>query len=153
MIRILFLISLITYSVVVSQPLFYLVAMGGAQRALSAAAYIELRQRINALMTRRLPAIYLSTLIAVVAALSVSLWVGNAIGSIAAGTALGCLVADVALMLRKNVPINGVIDQWSMTDYPADWESYRARWSEGFAYRQVALLVGYAALLVGGVYH
>ena len=55
--RMAMLLTLIGYTVVVSQPLAYIVAMTAAQRGLSAAAYIELRQRINAVMTKRLPPI------------------------------------------------------------------------------------------------
>ena len=41
----------------VSQPLFYLVALGPVSGELSALAYVELRQRINAVMNVRLVAI------------------------------------------------------------------------------------------------
>jgi hypothetical protein len=152
MIRIAMVANLIAYSIVASQPLFYLVALGSAQRALSAAAYIELRQRINAVMTKRVSAIYVSTLATLLLVLALSLWVRNWISLAAATVALLCLLVDVFFMLRENVPINGVIDQWSTTDHPADWESYRTKWFDIFAYRQVLLLVGFFALLVGAVY-
>jgi hypothetical protein len=151
MIRIAIVTSLIAYSIVVSQPLFYIVAMGRAQRALSAAAYIELRQCINSVMTRRVPVIYLTTLATVLVVLVLSLRFRNGSGLVTATVALLCLVVDIYLMMRENVPINGVIDQWSTTNYPKDWESYRTKWFEIFAYRQIALLVGFFALLVGAV--
>jgi hypothetical protein len=151
MIRIAIVASLVTYSIVVSQPIFYIVALGRAQRALSAAAYIELRQCINSVMTRRVPVIYLSALAAVLALLVFSLRLRDWSGLVTATVALLCLVVDVFLMIRENVPINGVIDQWSTTNYPEDWESYRTRWFEVFAYRQIVLLVGFLALLVGAV--
>jgi hypothetical protein len=151
LIRIAIVTSLIAYSVVVSQPLFYIVAMGRAQRALSAAAYIELRQCINSVMTRRVPVIYSCTLVTVLVVLVLSLRFRNGSGLVTATVALLCLVIDIYLMMRENVPINGVIDQWSTTNYPKDWESYRTKWFEIFAYRQIALLVGFFALLVGAV--
>jgi hypothetical protein len=151
MIRIAIVTSLIAYSIVVSQPLFYIVAMGRAQRALSAAAYIELRQCINSVMTRRVPVIYLTTLATVLVVLVLSLRFRNGSGLVTATVALLCLVVDIYLMMRENVPINGVINQWSTTNYPKDWESYRTKWFEIFAYRQIALLVGFFALLVGAV--
>ena len=58
----------------------------------------------------------------------------------------------LAFMLRENVPINGVVDRWSTTRYPHDWESYRTKWFAIFAYRQVILGVGFLSLLVGAVY-
>jgi hypothetical protein len=153
MIRIAIISNLIAYSIVASQPLAYMVVMGRAQRALSPAAYIELRQCINPVMTRRVPVIYLSTLATVLLLLVLSLRIGNWSGIVTATVALLCLVIDILFMLRENVPINGVIDQWSTTNYPEDWEHYRTKWFAIFAYRQVVLLVGFFSLLVGAVFH
>ena len=151
MTRVAILTSLITYAIVASQPLFYLVVLTNAQRALSASAYIELRQRINAVMTERLPIIYLSTLLAVLVLLVVSWRISNWYLVLSTTIALLCLLVDVRFMLGENVPINGVIDQWTPTSYPADWESYRAKWFAIFRYRQVVLLVGFFSLLIGAV--
>jgi hypothetical protein len=153
MIRIAIITNLVTYSIVVSQPLAYIVVMGPAQRALSPAAYIELRQCINPVMTRRVPVIYLSTLATVLLLLVLSVRIGDRSGMATATIALLCLVIDILFMIRENVPINGVIDQCSTTSYPADWEHYRAKWFSIFAYRQVVLLVGFFSLLVGAVFH
>jgi hypothetical protein len=152
MIRVAIIANLIAYSIVVSQPLFYMVALTGAQRALSAPAYIELRQRINALMSRRVSVIYLGALIMasllLVLALRIQGW-----GVVATTlVALLCLLLDVVLMIRENVPINGVIDRWSTTSYPDDWETYRTKWFAVFGYRQVVLLVGFLSLLIGAVF-
>jgi hypothetical protein len=149
MVRIAIITNLIAYSVVVSQPLFYIVALGRAQRALSAPAYIELRQCINSVMTRRVSVIYSSALATGLLVLVLSLRLQNWSGLATATVALLCLVIDIILMMRENVPINAVIDQWSTTNYPEDWERYRTKWFGIFAYRQVLLLVGFFALLVG----
>jgi hypothetical protein len=151
MIRVAFVLSLIAYSFVASQPLFYLVALGRAQRALSAPAYIELRQHVNAVMTKRVPLIYGGALATVLLVLALSIWIRSASGLVASAVALVCLAADVFLMLRANVPINAVVDRWSPTEYPDDWERFRAQWFETFAYRQIVLLAGFVALLVGAV--
>lgn len=151
MTRIAILTSIITYAVVVSQPLMYLVALSSAQRALSAAAYIELRQRINAVMTKRLGGIYLATLVALLILLATSWRISNWYLFLSTAVALLCLLVDVGFMLRENVPINTVIDQWTATSYPADWESYRDKWFAIFRYRQVVLLIGFLSLLVGAV--
>ena len=146
------LLTLIGYTVVVSQPLAYIVAMTAAQRGLSAAAYIELRQRINAVMTKRLPPIYVITLLAVLLLLVLAVSGRAWTVALSAAVALACLVVDVAYMLRDNVPINGVIDSWTPTDYPTDWQDYRARWFAVFVYRQIAQLVGFVSLLAGAVF-
>jgi hypothetical protein len=144
--------SLAAYSVVASQPLFYLVAMSRAQRALSAAAYIELRQAVNPVMGKRVPPIYLAALLSLVALAVFALRAGDGLRSGAAGVALACLVVDLILMTRVSVPINAAIDAWTAADHPADWQKYRERWFGIFAYREAALLVGFASLLVGAAF-
>lgn len=143
--------SLIAYSIVASQPLAYVVFLGPAQRALSAPAYIELRQRINSVMNRRVPVVYLATVAAVVFLLALSLRSANWNVLVAATVALLCLFVDIVLMLRDNVPINSVVDRWSLTDYPDNWEDYRTRWFTGFGHRQFVLLVGFSSLVIGAV--
>jgi hypothetical protein len=150
--RIAMLANLVAYSIVVSQPLAYIVAMTSAQRALSAPAFVELRQRINPVMTRRLPVIYSVTLATTLLLLGLSMFSGEWHVLVTTIVALGCLLVDVLFMLRGNVPINGVIDQWSTTNYPGDWQDYRTRWFATFAYRQIALLAGFVSLLVGAVF-
>ena len=150
--RIAILANLIAYSIVVSQPLAYIVVMTSAQRALAAPAFIELRQRINAVMTRRVPVIYLITLATTLMLLVLSMISGDWSVLVTTMVGLLCLVVDVVFMLRENAPINGVIDQWSATDYPEDWQDYRSKWFAIFAYRQVALLAGFLSLLIGAVF-
>jgi len=151
-IRIAILTNLLAYSTVVSQPLFYIVAMTSAQSALSGSAYVELRQHINSVMNRRVPVIYLTTLVTILALLVIS-WRARS-WNVLITTILGlvCLLVDIALMMRENLPINGVIDRWSTTSYPGDWEAYRNKWFAIFGYRQAVLLVGFISLLVGAVF-
>jgi hypothetical protein len=150
--KVLMLASLASFSVVASQPLFYLMALGHAQRTLPAPAYIELRQHINAVMNRRIPWAYASALATVLGTLLVAFRAGATLVAGTAAIALVCLVVDAWCMLREAVPINGVIDGWSPTAYPPDWETYRIRWFAIFRWRQVVLLAGLGALLVGAVY-
>ena len=125
MIRFAMIANLVAYSIVVSQPLAYLFFMSRAQRALSAPAYIELRQRINPVMARRVPVIYVTTLATTLLLLVFSTRIWNSSVLVTTIVALLCLVIDAVFMMRENVPINGVIDQWSTTSYPEDWQDYR----------------------------
>lgn len=150
--RLAMLANLVVYAVVVSQPLAYLLFLTSAQRGLSAPAFIELRQRINQVMNRRVPLVYGSALGTLLLVLGLSLASGNWHGLVTAGVALLCLVIDAVFMLRENVPINRVMDRWTTTAPPADWEHYRSRWFAVFAYRQVVLLIGFVSLLVGAVF-
>ncbi len=144
--------NLLTFSIVVSQHLFYAVALTTVSRALSAPAYVELRNAINAVMKRRVPLIYgaaLATCV-VVLALGVSREQGRlAVSTSAVG--LLALLGDAGLMLRENVPINQVIETWTPTQYPADWATYRARWLALLRIRQIVLGIGFLSLLIGVV--
>jgi hypothetical protein len=144
--------GLVMYSVVVSQALTYLVAMTGAQRALSAPAYIEVRHGINAIMNRRVPVIYGSAAIAMLVLFVLAWRAGEFLVLGAAIIALVCLVADLALAARLNLPINNAVDSWSPEHYPADWVSYREKWFAILAYREAVLLAGFASLLFGAVF-
>jgi hypothetical protein len=144
--------NLFAYAVVVSQPLAYITFMTEAQRALSARAYIELRQRINPVMSRRVPVIYVTALVTALLLLALSVRAANQNVAVTTIAALLCLVIDVIFMVRENVPLDGVMDRWSTTSFPDDWETYRAKWFAIFAYRQAVLLVGFVSLLIGAAF-
>lgn len=152
MVRVAILTNLVAYSFVVSQPLAYIVFMSRAQRALSAPAYIELRQRINPVMSKRVPVIYGGAVITALLLLVLSARLPNRTIAVTTTVALLCLVIDVIFMMRENLPINAVTDRWSTTNYPDDWGQYRTKWFAIFAYRQVVLLVGFSSLLIGAVF-
>lgn len=151
MLSVALLASLVLYAIVASQPLFYFLALGPAQRRLSAPAYIELRQTLNPLMIRRVPALYIAAL--VVLSLTLFLAWRSGVGLVAGPTftALVLLVVDAFLMTRSSVPINTFIDSWTPEKHPADWELHRDRWFVIFRYRQAALLTGLFGLLSGAV--
>lgn len=152
MIRIAMLLNLVVFSIIVSQPFFYLLALTAAQRGLSAAAYIELRQRINPVMTRRVPLIYGAALVTSVALVALAFAAGNGLVLGTGALALLGLIADLGYMIRENVPINHVMDRWSTSDYPSDWQAYRDKWFGMFAYRQALLALAFGSLLVGAVF-
>jgi hypothetical protein len=137
------------FAVVVSQPLFYLVALSRASGALSAPAYVELRQRINAVMNVRLVLLYGATVVSTLVLIWAAVARGERLLAAAALVALAGLVVDAIVAVRRNVPINTRMDGWSPTNVPADWQSQRAGWNAAFSIRQVVLGGAYAALLMG----
>jgi ABC-type iron transport system FetAB permease component len=144
-------LTLAVFSFVVSQPFFFLVALGRASETLSASAYIELRQRINAVMNRKLPLLYGAALVSALVLLGLAIARGERLVAAATGVAIAGLVADTVLAVRRNVPLNGLMDGWTASDPPADWELHRARWAQAFALRQVVLSVAWAVLLAGAL--
>jgi hypothetical protein len=145
-------LNLAVFAVIASQPLFYALALANVQRSLSAPAYIELRQRINAVMSRRGRALYVLAALLNGQVLFLSVVRSQPLVTVTTAAALVCLLADVYLMTRKSIPVNGLMDAWSTTSYPTDWERYRTMWFDAFAWRQSALLFGFANLLIGAVF-
>jgi hypothetical protein len=86
--------SLLLFATVVSQPLFYWLALGRATRQLSARAYVELRQQVNLAIKQRLTRLYLGTLLSLLG-LIVYAFVERAWW-----LAMGAWVALIALVLE-----------------------------------------------------
>lgn len=152
MLRIATLANLIAYSIVVSQPLAYAVFLGRVQQTLSPPAYVELRQRINPTMAARVPTIYVGTLLTLLSMIGLALREGASLTLATSVIALVCLLIDVLFMVRKNLPINRIVDQWSTTDIPADWARHRDAWFAAFGSRAIALFIGFLSALVGAVF-
>jgi hypothetical protein len=62
------------------------------------------------------------------------------------------LIAEILLTLKGNLPINDIINTWSPGNYPANWEAVRKKWFAVYQYRQIATIVGFVSLLIGGVF-
>ncbi len=145
-------ITLVFFSLTVSQPLFYWMALRNTSRNLSASAYIEMRNQIDTQMRRRGPVAYYGTLIFSLILAIIAFTGDDPVLRIASFTALLGLVTDIALMMKGNVPINKTIQVWTPELYPSDWQDYRDRWLRIFGYRQVALCISFFSLLAGAVF-
>lgn len=133
-------------TIVVSQPLFYWLALGRATRQLEALAYVALRQQINAAIAKRLTRLYSTTLLSLVVLVAAALVQSAWALACGAGVAAAALIADTLLALKLNVPINTRMDSWTSATIPGDWQEERSRWDRALAVRRVVLLLGFAAL-------
>jgi hypothetical protein len=143
--------AVLLYAVVVSQPLFYWLALGAASDRLPGPAYAALRQAINPIMSRRLVPLYAAALSAAVLLCIVAVARGRAGVAAGAAAASAALVIDAVLALRRNVPINDAMDGWDPAHPPADWADLRRRWRAAFAVRQLVLVAGFASLLAAAL--
>ena len=141
--------ALLLYTAVVSQPLFYALALGRAARGLSAAAYVELRQRINAVIASRLLGLYVVTLLTLIVLVAVALVRDASTLAIGAGLAACGLIADTVLAVKLNVPINDLVNGFRLDAIPEDWRTHRDRWDAAMAVRRVVLLAAFVALVLG----
>jgi hypothetical protein len=151
-IKITLFITLILYSVVISQSFFYILAMSNVTKSMQPATYIESRKLIDKNLRSSLATVYYLVLAASV--LLVSFCVINPSGLlfICSIISLISLIADVALTLKGNVPLNKIINTWTTTDYPSDWKEYRAKWLSIYSIRQAVNIIGFVSLLSGLIF-
>jgi hypothetical protein len=141
--------TLFAYTLVMSQPLFFVFALGRASLALSGPAYAELRQRINGAITRPLVVVYAVTFVACLTVAALAAKEGATTSAAGVGLAALTLVVDLGMAAKGNVPLNAVMNAWDPAALPPDWASKRAAWHRVFAVRQIVLCIGYAAFVVG----
>jgi len=150
--KIILLITLLSYSVIASQPFMYILALKHAQLNLDGNSYTALRKLINASMNNNFKYILYTTVFATLALIIVNIKDPGGVVFITATIAFVALVVDIFLTLKGNLPINAAIDTWSPGNLPANWTDYRTSWFRIFHYRQVATIIGFASLLIGSVF-
>lgn len=142
-------VTLLLFALVVSQPFFYALALGQASTQLSASAYVELRQRINAVIAKPLVQLYGGTIVSCIFVVVLALRVSATVLVVCSVLAALSLVVDLVIAVQRNVPINQRMNGWSTAEVPSDWETHRAQWNAAFTVRQVVLTLGFVALVVG----
>ncbi len=141
--------TLLAYTLIMSQPLFFAFALGRASLALSGPAYAELRQRINGAITKPLVVVYAITFVACVTITALAANAGATTTAAGVGLAALTLVVDLGLAAKGNVPLNTTMNHWDPTALPPDWATKRAAWHRVFAVRQIVLCIGYVAFVTG----
>ena len=146
------LLTLLTYSIIVSQSFMYILALKDVQLSLDANAYTELRKLIDFSMRSNFKYVIYGALFANLALVISNIRNPGSLVFIAAAVAFVALTIDTLLTVKGNLPINDAINSWSADKYPADWTDYRDRWFAIFRYRQIANITGFVSLLVGAVF-
>lgn len=151
-IKITLFITLLLYAFVISQSFFYILAMSRVLKEMQPAAYIEARQLLDKNLQVSLRSVYYLALAASVAL--VAFCVVNPVGLlfICSIVALVSLIVDILLSLKGNVPLNKIINTWTVSDYPRNWKEYRSRWSAIYMIRQAVNITGFISLLAGLIF-
>lgn len=144
----LYILTVFAYTLVLSQHFFYWLAMTRASKKLSAGAYIEIRQQIDASLQLSLRVSYYGCLVVCSLLLMISIREAKGTGIFLAALSWLALTADIVISMTGNVPINKVINQWKPDAYPANWQDYRHRWFRLYRIRQWSAAAGYVALLL-----
>jgi hypothetical protein len=152
LIKITLLITLILYAGLISQSLFYILAMSNVTKRLPANAYIQTRKLLDQNLRLSLPFVYYSCLLASIALMAFSVTNPSGILFISSIVSLVAIVVDVVLTLKGNVPVNSIINTWTESSYPENWTHYRSKWLSIYKIRQTVNIFGFVALLFGVVF-
>ncbi|MBC7887118.1 MAG: hypothetical protein H7Z13_04465 [Ferruginibacter sp.] len=151
-IKVIMLINLVAYSFMVSQSFSYIIALTDVQKNMQPAAYIELRKLLDKNYRAKYSIVIYTSLITGILLTILSSMNLSGILFISSAIALAALIADIILAVKGNVPINKIINTWSVETYPHNWTDYRARWLSIFAKRQIVNIVGFLSLLLGAIF-
>lgn len=140
---------LLLYLIVVAQGIFYLFAASKAFAGISIDAYAEIRNSIDQVIEGRLRFVYPATLLTGLLVVLVLIKAPGSITFITTAVAFVCVVVDVALAVKFNIPINAQFHAYTPGMQGVDWESLRKTWLQCIEYRAVLQVVGFLALLIG----
>src|SRR5215813_4921287 len=121
-IKITLFITLALYSIVISQSLFYILAMSRVLKSMQPATYIESRQLLDKNLQTSLRSVYYLTLASSILLTSFCVVNPSGVLFICSLVSLVALVTDIILSLKGNVPLNKIINTWSASSYPANWK-------------------------------
>lgn len=115
------------------------------------AGWVTGQQRLDRVMSRVAPPLFLSTAATAAGAVVVALGQRRTELAVTRATAAGATVAAVAVTLVVNEPANARLRSWRATDDPPDdWREVRARWDRGHRWRR-GLVAGAAAAVAWGL--
>ncbi|QNA45076.1 hypothetical protein [Lacibacter sediminis] len=150
--KILVFLNLLIYSVIVSQSFMYMIALRNVQESMGAASYIEIRKLLDKNFLKKFKPVVYSALVLGLALVAAASFQSSAIIKIGSALAFAGLIADVVMILKGDMPINRIINSWTLETFPANWVEYRSKWLYWFSWRQFANISGFIALLIAAVF-
>jgi hypothetical protein len=147
-----FLFTLLAYSIIVSQSFMYIIALKNVQLNLNASSYIELRKLLDVNFRANFTYVIYMALFTNFLLVLTTLKNPSSLLFITAAIAFVALITDTFLTVKGNLPINDIINSWSLDNYPTNWADYRTKWLTIFQYRQIANIIGFLSLLIGVVF-
>ena len=150
--KIILLITLLAYSIIVSQSFMYILALKYVQLNLEFNTYTEIRKLIDLSMRANFKYVIYAALLGNLLLVIINIKNPVSLIFITSTISLVALIADILLTLKGNLPINDIINTWSSDNYPKNWSEVRMQWFNIFQYRQIANITGWISLLIGVVF-
>ncbi len=113
--------------------------------------WLEGHMRVDRVMSRLAPPLFLSATAAAAGAALVGLTRQQRRLAAGRATAAGCIAAAIAVTLAVNEPLNARIRTWRPQDPPpGDWQTVREGWERGHRLRRALIATGAIAVVWGG---
>jgi hypothetical protein len=150
--KILIVLTILAFSVIVSQAFMYIIALKNVSNSLNASSYIEFRHLIDANFRANFKYAVYGALITNLLLVIFSAKSPNSLLFITATFSFVALIIDTILTLKGNMPLNDLINTWSVNNYPENWSEIRTKWLQILQYRQIATILGFISLIIGAVF-
>ncbi len=150
--KIILLVTMLAYSIIVSQSFMYILALKDVQLKLEFNTYTEIRKLIDFSMRANFTYVIYAALLSNILLVLSNIKNPSSLIFITTTISLIALIADVLLTLKGNLPINDIINTWSSDNYPKNWSEIRMQWFNIFQYRQIVNITGWISLLIGVVF-
>ena len=152
LIKIVLLLTILLYSIIVSQSFSYIISLRNVQLNMNAGEYISFRKLTDKNFQKKFKyvmyaGLLLNLLLVVLCTVQFSavLFASSLTGFIA-------LFADTIIAVKKNMPVNKIINTWTAEKYPGNWTEYRTVWLFAFSQRQCLNIAGFFSLLAGAIF-
>ncbi len=150
--KIILVLTLLAYSIIVSQSFMYMLALKNVQLNLEVGSYTELRKLLDAAMRSSFKYVIYAALLANLLLVISTIKNPGSLLFITATIALVALITDTFITVKGSLPINDIINTWTPDNFPSNWAAYRTKWLNILQYRQIANLTGFVSLLIGAVF-
>jgi hypothetical protein len=147
------LLHAVSYVLISSQLLFYMLVLTQAMKIVTLENFMELRKAIDPIFAGLPRILYYIALLLSLVAVILSIQNPGSIIFITSCISFICIAADITIAMKYNVPINIQIDGYVQGDPGnTDWEMLRTQWLEFIQYRSFIGLVGVVSLITGLVF-
>jgi uncharacterized membrane protein len=150
--KLILLFTILAYAMIASQAFMYMLSLKQVQINLNAEAYATIRKLTDASMRASFKYVIYAAIIANLLLVAITVKNPASLVFLCAAISFLCLVGEILLTLKGNLPINDVINTWTPGNIPANWESLREKWFTIFQYRQVVSITGFVLVVIGAVF-
>ncbi|ETA01118.1 hypothetical protein CcI156_17330 [Frankia sp. CcI156] len=146
MVSALVVISLVLTGLVAGTLTVGLVAVRPAMHSLPPTPYVMVKQAFDISYPRMMKLLQITNLIATIALAVAAGVTGATACAVLAGIVAACVLTNILVTVRGDLPINNAMATWQPESPPADWREQRARWDFFNSIRTTAAVIALVLL-------